>query len=521
MFCSSKKRRTRAIIAVGALSALLLTGCTAGGTSTGASSGSSKLVVAYYGQLDTLDPVATRTQTGYIDSSVYETLVMYDTKNELKGQLATEYTVAPDAKSISFTLRKGVKFHSGGELTAADVQYTIERYLAIGSGVAGYLNDYESMTIDDPMHFTINLKRPNAVFLGWLSLIFILEKATVAEHEGDDHGQAWLVKNDAGSGPFSVGTVQASGNIALKRFADYWDFDETRASEIIFERIDQSSTQRQALQNGSVDIAYGLTAPDADALKNDANLKVVGLTSPASDYVYLNVQHGPTANLAVREALQLAWDYKGGVDKIRGGFAEVSTGLLPNTVACSPSDTPHAQDLAKARQVLADAGIKDLTLTMNFQPVIPPSQQLATLFQSNLREIGVTLDLVPIGFPDYLKKLSDPEQIPQMMLATEGVPVPDPGSALFKQYTSASIGTTSRTGYSNPEVDQLLTQAEGTADFNERCSIYKQAQELIIADRPVVNLMTIDALVGYRSDLTGIALNPTARPIRVSDIRMK
>ncbi|WP_427008615.1 ABC transporter substrate-binding protein [Pseudarthrobacter sp. H2] len=509
------------VVLVLSLSALgSLNGCSSGGANTGQPGGSGKnsLVVAYFGQLDTLDPVATRTQTGYVVQNMYESLVSHDNSGALSGQLAEKYEVSGDAQSISITLREGVKFHDGSPLVSGDVKYSLERYRAVGSGVAGYLGDYESTDIKDDRTFTIKLSKPNAIFLDWLSLVYIVSEKLVKPNEGSDHAQAWLQSNEAGTGAFSLEKKQTSGDIVLKRFADYWQFDGKRADSVVFKRIDQSATQRQNLLDGSVDIAFGLNAADADALKG-TKVKVNSMAAPSSDYIYLNSQNGPTADPQVREALQLAFDYKGALESIRKGHGQISKGILPNTLPCAPAGPEHKQDLAKAKQLMADAAVTKLTL--NFQPVVPLAQDMATLMQSNLREIGVQLDLVPIGFPDYLAKLSDPTKIPQMMLALEGVPMPEAGAALFQQYTTSRIGTTNRSAYSNPAVDATLDQASKTADTTVRCGLYTQAETQIFKDRPVLNLLTVDSVVGYRDGLTGIRLNPDARPIRVSDLRFE
>ncbi|OKI51498.1 ABC transporter substrate-binding protein [Micromonospora sp. CB01531] len=519
---STPKIRTVGRALVGLLvGAGTLSACTAGGPGNGAAGDAAKssLVVAYFGQLDTLDPVATRTQTGYVIQNMYETLVAHDDSNKLAGKLAEEYKVAPDAKSISFNLRKGVKFHDGSPLTAADVKYSIERYRVVGSGVAGYLSDYESVEISDDQHFTIRLSKPNAIFLDWLSLVYIVSEKIVKPNEGTDHAQAWLQSHEAGTGPYSLEGKQTSGDIVLDRYADYWGFDDKRAGGVVFKRIDQSATQKQSLLDGSIDVAFGLNAADAESLKG-TKAKVDSLTAPSSDYIYLNSQYGPTANPAVREALQLAFDYQGALQNIRRGHGQISKGLLPNSLPCMPAGEERKQNLDEARKVLADAGISNLTLTLNFQPVVPLATEMATLFQSNLREIGVKLNLVPIGFPDYLAKLSDPKKIPQMMLALEGVPMPEPGAALFQQYTTDHIGTTNRSAYSNVSVDATLAEAAKTADTTARCDLYTKAETQILKDRPVLNLLSVDSIVGYRDGISGVHLNPDARPIRVSDLRL-
>ncbi len=184
--------------------------------------------------------------------------------------------------------------------------------------------------------------------------------------------------------------------------------------------------------------------------------------------IFFNVMNGPTANKAVRQAIQMAYDYTGGLETIRGGNGTIATGPLPGQFSCRPEMPAYGQDLEQAKKLLSDAGMFDLTLTMKFQPVFKEQEREATLLQSNLAQIGVTLELEPIAYADYLSALKSPDSIPQMMLATDFAQYPDPGVMLVKTYKSDQVGT-NKSGYRNPTVDELLGRAAETSDA--RCGV--------------------------------------------------
>jgi peptide/nickel transport system substrate-binding protein len=236
---------------------------------TARAAASSSIVVAYANAINTLDPQQSNyAQTNYVDSVLYEPLVTYDAQNKLEGVLATEYTLSPDATSVSITLRSGVTFHDGTPLTATDVQFSLDRYKQLGTGVASFLAGYKSTTVINPLHLTINLSAPNSLFLGDLTKLYILDAALLSKNAGSDNGQTYLATHDVGTGPFEVTTPQnTSGDITVMRYPKYWAYSASRPSSIIFRRIDESSTEREELQAGNINLALNLSAQDASVLR--------------------------------------------------------------------------------------------------------------------------------------------------------------------------------------------------------------------------------------------------------------
>ena len=138
--------------------------------------------------------------------------------------------------------------------------------------------------------------------------------------------------------------------------------------------------------------------------------------------------------------------------------------------------------------------------------------------RTNLQQIGVNLTLTPISFPDWLSLLSDWDNIPQMFLMAEFAQLPDPGGMLVPYFMSTSVGT-NRSGYSNPEVDELLNSALATGDADERCSAYEEAQRIIDEDMVSVNMYTFARPFGYSESVQNFHLIGAGSGPYIPDIR--
>ncbi|MFE7423497.1 ABC transporter substrate-binding protein [Rhodococcus sp. NPDC057529] len=497
--------RTRVGFAVAAVAvASTVAACTsAARTDAGGGGAGRPVVLAYQNQIATLDPIrADYAQTNFVAQALYDTLVTYNSDNEVVGQLASEFSLSPDAKSIRMTLRDA-QFHDGTPVTAQDVRYTLDRIAALGQGVAGQITGYRGTTIVDERNVVIELTEPNTLFLGALSKVYIVNSALVQANEGSDRGQAYLAANDAGSGPYVLAPSAAADSYTVTRFDDYWAGATGRPAGLVYRRIDESATQSAELKSGNIDVSFGLSTADARGLDGYEGVTVQSEPVNMQANIFFNVLTGPTANKAVRDVVQLAYDYSGGLASIRGGDGTIATGPLPAQFACRPDLPAFGQNLDQAKEVLADAGLSELTLTMKFQPVFKEQEREATLLQSNLAQIGVTLNLEPIAYADYLAALKDPASIPQMMLATDFAQYPDPGVMLVKTYQSDQVGT-NKSGYASAVVDDLLRRAVATSDPVARCELYKQAQQTIRGDAVAVNMYTLSLTTAYSDRVTGV-----------------
>jgi peptide/nickel transport system substrate-binding protein len=388
----------RIVPALGAAACLLtaLTACAGGSTAAGSSS-ATDLTVVYANQVTTIDPVqAVQAEVDNIIASLlYDPLVTYNSKDELVGVIAGSFTTEPGATAVDITLRPGLKFHDGSPVTAADVKFTIERDLAVNSGVASYLAGYKSMTVSSPTSFTVHLSAPDSFFMRELSKVYILNSKLVSAHEGADHGQGWLAGHDAGSGPYTLGATHTLADVTVNRWAGYFAFDKTEPTSMELKEVDQSSTEAADLRDGTANIALKLSSADAQAVDGKSGVTTAWINSGLTEYMWMNPNVGPTSNVKVREALQDVYNYEGGLKAVWNGKGTTLSGILPSTMTCQPADPAYAQHLTTAKTLLKQVGVT--TLTLRYQPALTEFTQEATLFQSDLKSIGVTLQLAGIS----------------------------------------------------------------------------------------------------------------------------
>ncbi|WP_374976441.1 ABC transporter substrate-binding protein [Microbacterium trichothecenolyticum] len=505
--------RTRVIGALAASLAVgaLVTACAGGSAAPSASSDRDDTVIIGTGATpQTLDPIlASDVQTDFTVGGAYDKLIDYDDDGAIVPLVATEWTYNDDATAVTLTLRDDVVFHSGNPLTAADVVYTLDRIASLGIGVSSFLSSYASSTAVDDTTVEIALNGTNTTFVGALSKVYLLDSALVSENEGSDQGQAWLATNDAGSGPYVITDYTANQQATLERFEDSWRFDEHRPDSLVYRYITESSTLRDELKSGGVDVVTGLTGTDLDALASQDGVYPQELSSMLQLFVMMNTQDGITTDPKVREAIQLAYDYDGHISSILSGRGQVATGLTAPSVSCRVDTGAAKQDVAAAKALIADAGAEGQTLTLAYQSQIPEHQKAATLLQSNLKDIGITLELKTVTYPEYVAMIESPETTPDLALLWDFPYYPEIGPMLYRVYDSQFIGQTNYAQYSNPDVDALLEQGIATVDPDAACDLFTRAQELILADDVSVNISNPTTTVMLRDGIEGLEYAPT------------
>lgn len=500
--------RTAAVIATLAVG-ITTSGCAAAGGAP-APARDDTIIIGTGAVPQSLDPIlASDVQTDFTTGAMYDKLVDYDEDGALVPLLATEWAYDDAATTVTLALRDDVTFHSGNPLTADDVVYTLERDARLGLGVASFISTFASAEAVDDTHVTITLNAPNTTFVGALSKVYIVDSVLVAENEGTDDAQSWLASNDAGSGVYALDDYTANQSAELSRFDDSWRFDEARPENLVYRYITESSTLRDELASGGVDVVTGITPADQKTFADKDGFDMVSLPSMLQLYFMMNTQSGVTADPAVREAIQLAYDYEGHISSILSGNGEVATGIASPAVSCRVDAGASEQDVDAAKKIISDAGLEGTTLTLAYQSVIPEHQKAATLLQSNLKDIGLNLELKTVTYPEYMALISDPATVPDIGVLWDFPYYPEIGPMLYRVYDSSFIGQSNYGLYSNPEVDSLLEAGIASTDPDEACASFTAAQEQIIADRVSVNVSNPTTTTVTSSAVDGLAYRPT------------
>lgn len=507
-----KKRTIAAVLAAGLT--LLLAGCGLAAPSTGgdATEGNGETVVIGTRLVAaTLDPImVTESNNDIYLPAMYDRVVSFDENAALVPALATEWEFSGDATKLSLTLRDDVTFHSGNHFTSADIIYTLDRAKKLGSGVGALLTAYESATAPDDTTVEITLNRPSLDFLNALSLVYVLDSEVVKPNEGGDMAQQWLSTNTAGSGTYILQDYQPNQQLQLTANVEHWDGRAAeRPSTLVMRMITEASSIRDELNTGGIDIGYGVPTNELVNFEADP-FRVIKYPAPRITLAMMNMESPIMSDPKVREAMQLAYDYDGHLTSALSGHGTQATSIVPNTLQCRVDVAPQTRDLDRAKQLIAESGLAGQTVSLAYQTVIPEHKMAGTLMEATLRELGFEVEVRGITYPQYVESVAKPETTPDIGIMWDLSRYPSASTTLKTTWTTAAINFTNFARYSNPQVDTLIDEGMAATDETSACDKFKQAQELIIADRPAVMIANPEVLFVANNRIADIAYTPVA-----------
>jgi peptide/nickel transport system substrate-binding protein len=499
-----------------AIEALTRTGRAAAQTTT------DTLVVAQDLVVQTLDPQIVYDNTVRITRGMYEGLVgLRGSTSQLIPRLATSWQSAPDAKTWTFKLRRGVKFHDGTPFTSDAVKVTVERLVTIDRGMA-YAYKGTVGTIDTPDASTVrfNLTRPDASFAAKLASIsgaLIVSPAAIQAHtSGNDLAQGWLRDQEAGTGPYVLQSYdKGAGQVVLAQYPDYWGGWQGRhVKRIIFKITPEASTQRLALERGDADVLT-IVAPDLiDALAKEPGIKVESFPTMRIFYIAMHCQREPLKDVKIRQALSYAFDYDGARSLIFNGDLDPLYGPLPNTdpAHLSPADKPYHLDMRKARQLLGESSHPNggFTLSLFLFQGDPTFRKAAEILQNQLKPLNIGISIQELSSSVLLDKAGKPETAPDLLPIRNYPDYADPSAMLDATFGRDAWGSAgwNFSFYSNDRVEQLMKQANEITDQPKRIALFKEAQKIIVDEAPAIFIGTLVNRVPMRANVQNYIYNP-------------
>lgn len=472
----------------------------------------------------TLDPQQVRSV-----SDVYGRLNLYDSlyhyvgnPPKLEPQLATGYTVSKDGLTWVFSLRKGVEFHDGSKLTAKDVVYSFHRLLALNKAPSAAFRPIlkpGDVTAEGQYKVKFVIQKPYAPFLAAIPLVGIVNSRLVQKHvKNDDWGAAWLGTHDAGSGPYIsnpdafVSYQKGQFNWFPKYFMG-WHKDPIK--RVNLESIKEPSTMILALMKGEIDATDTRISADSIArLEKAKGVKVVKDKSMRLFQITMNNERPPLNDLHFRRALSYAFDYKGFIVDIRKNTVTRNRGPLPNNLWGYPKGLKgYTFNLKKAKAELAlakkDGADISRPLTIYAIGNTRDSVLASELFQSDLRKIGIKLEIKKALFPNLASMMRKESTTPDMWTHWVSTFFVDPENWIGEEYDSQFHGTWKASAwYKNPKVDHILREARTTLDHNKRVKLYEEATRLITADAPAIWIYNSVEYRGLRDRVHGYHFSP-------------
>jgi peptide/nickel transport system substrate-binding protein len=548
-------RLRRGALGAAAVSLLAMAACGGGGSPDPGAAGTSgpagtpvsggTLRFAINTETDCLDPHQSPADVaGFFSRPILDSLVALSADGTISPWLATSWTVSPDARTYTLTLRDDVTFSNGEKFDGAAVKANLDHIVAPATKsrlAAGTISAYTGTKVVDATHVVISFSRPSSGFLATAATAYLGIEAPSTLKQSPDK----LCSKVVGSGPFvsEAGWAPQRGISYRRNEAYAWGPGNAAQTPtgrhtgkayldgIEVSVITENASRLGALTSGQVDAIASVPPVNVAQLKADPQFRIQTALAPGGNYNYYpNSTKGPFADLRVREAFRAGIDWETIVRKLYFGVFPPAKGpLSPATVAYDASiESSYAYDKAKAEQLLDEAGWtgrdgqgyrtkdgKRLTIAHPFLKAFAREQRdvLADQIQAAAKQLGIDLQNQNVDINAYLARNGKGDY--DLSDFSWQRASPDALRTLFgsENIASASGFGTNQSRYANPAVDKAFLEALATNDAGQQASLYASAQQQITKDAVVFPVYAFSYVLGAKANVRGVAFEPQAFPI--------
>ncbi|MFE4470006.1 ABC transporter substrate-binding protein [Leifsonia sp. NPDC056824] len=484
-----RKTPLLATIAIGIAASLALAGCSGASSSSTSGTDASIAVGSLYEPVN-LDNTAGGGQgvTEALNGNVYEGLFKLTDDGKVQPLLATKYTTSSDGLTYTFTLRDGVKFHSGKQLTSASVKTSIERVLAADSQSArkSQLAVISGIQTPDDKTVVISLKSRSISLPYNLSYVWIYGPGTTNYKTAED-----------GTGPYTLGTWKRGSSLSLERSNGYWGA-KAKNKEVVYDYFTDASALSNALLTNRVDVVTSIQSPDSlTQFEGNKSYTISNGKSTTKELLAFNDKVAPFNNAEVRKAVYSAIDTKKLLSSIWGKYGTLIGSMVP------PSD-PWYEDLTKvnpydtalAKKELAAAGLPNgFTFTLD-TPTYDPHPAVAEFLKSELAKVGITVNINSISADQwYTKVFKNHDFTATLQEHVNDRDVVWYGNPDFYW------------GYDNPQVTTWVNEAEQSSTTADQTAKLKLVNQQIAKDAASAWLYLYPQIVVASSSVSGYPVN--------------
>jgi peptide/nickel transport system substrate-binding protein len=456
--------------------------------------------------------------------------------SKIEGDLAQSWTVSDDHLTYTFKLKPDLKFASGNPITADDVAYSFERVIKLDKSPAFILSQFgltgdnvaEKAKATAPDTFTFTVDKPYApsFVLNCLTATVaeVVDKKLVMQHVkpmtptadykyDNDFGNGWLKTGYAGSGPFKLREWRANEAVVLERNDNYYG-DKPKLARVIYRFMKESSAQRLALEKGDIDIARNLSPTDLAAVEKNADLASTNAPKGTVYYISMNQKNANLAKPEVQQAFKYLIDYDAIGKTLIKGIGEIHQTFEPKGVLGALDENPLKLDVAKAKELLAKAGLPNgFSVTMDVRS-IEPDTSVATSIQQTLAQAGIKLEIIPGDGKQKLTKYRARNH--DIYFGNWGMDYWDPNSNADTFTTNSDNSDEGknktlawRNDWTTPELEKVTKAALFEPDADKRASMYQDVQKKFLDASPFAILFQQTEVAGYRKNLQGFKLGPS------------
>jgi dipeptide transport system substrate-binding protein len=505
-----------------------------GGTAANAKT----LVYCSEGSPENFTPALNTTGTSFDAARpVYNQLVEFErgTTTVVPG-LAEKYDVSEDGKTVTFNLRKGVKFHAGvngfkptRDFNADDVLFSFNRqwkdthpYHKISGGKYDYFGDMDMPTLlesiekKDDYTVVMKLKEPNSPILANLSMDFAsIHSAEYADMLQKAGKLEQFDQIPVGTGPFQFVAYQKDAVIRYKAFDGYYA-GKAKIDDLVFAITPDPTARLAKLKKGECHVMIAPRPADLEEIKKDTNLTLMNQPGLNIAYWAFNVQKPPFDKKEVRQAFSMAIDKAAIIRDVYQGAGQAAKNLIPPTIwSYNDAVKDYPFDPEKAKAMLAAAGVKtpleiDLWWMPVQRPYNPNAKRIAEMMQADLAKIGVNAKLVSYEWGEYRKRLQQGEHLTGQLGWTGDNGDPDNFFFLLG-CTGARAGGQNLSKWCNKDFEDRLVKARGLSDIKERTKLYEEMQVIAKEEAPQMTIAHSVVYEPVRKEVKGWKISPFGR----------
>ena len=477
-----------------------------------------------------MDPAeAFEISAGEVLGNSYDRLLRYDVNDpsKLVADIAKSWTVSPDDKTYTFTLKPGLKFASGNPLTAEDVAYSLQRAVVLDKTPAFILTQFgftkenviSKIRVVDPLTVVLLIDKPFAptFVLNCLTanIASIVDKKLVqANEKAGDWGYGWLKTNYAGSGALKLREWRANEIVTLERNDNYWG-PKSKLSRVIYRHVKEAASQRLLLEKGDVDIARNLTPGDLAAMASNKDIKTTATPKGTVYYISMNQKNPNLAKPEVREALKWLVDYNAIGNTLIKNIGIVHQNFLPVGLLGASTENPYKLDVDKAKALLKKAGLENGFKVKMDMRTVQPVQGITEAFQQTAKRAGIDIEILPGDGRQVLTKYRARQH--DLFIGQWGADYWDPhtNADTFARNPDNSENPKSkplawRNAWDIPELTKQADAAVLERDAKKRKAMYEKMQADFRKDSPFVMLFQQTEVAAVRANVQGLKIGPTS-----------
>jgi peptide/nickel transport system substrate-binding protein len=423
--------------------------------------------------------------------NVYETLVKLNGDGEFQPLLASSYTVSDDGLTYTFHLRDGITFHNGDPLTAEDVKFSFNNSQAnVAAGkapaiIAQTLAPITCLSTPDDATVVIQLEKRSRNFLFDITQAggVVVNEAAIAD----------VATTPVGSGPFQFVSYDIGNRLDLAAFPGYWG-NKPGLQEVEFRYITDHRALADSIRSpDGVDLIDNLDPELFAGFEGDTDFRTVNNVTNGETILAFNNARAPLDDVRVRQAITYAIDKQAVNDIAEGGYADIIGSFAsPNDPWYVDLSGSYPYDPDKAQELLEEAGASDLQLTIEVPPT-PYARNSAQVIQSQLADVGIDVTLNDIEFPLWIDQVFTKGDFDMTIIShVEARDIVLYGNPDYYWH------------YDNPEVQQLLADADAAATEEESNALYAQVQQIISDEAVNGFLFLLPGLTVAKADIASV-----------------